>query len=186
MPGILDLFNAQPNTAPNSNADPLMSLLQGTPQNATQPSLMQLLQGPQGLWPQSPFGAKQPNAPPYNDPGFNNLPFQSSPEQLARMLQLQSLMGVKQPPNSGEQLENPNFNNAPYQPTPEQIARMQQLTATFSQSRNLVDLRSVPQFYPQSGLPLQQMGWGVQGALQANPSWPRPAQPPMQRYGPGG
>jgi hypothetical protein len=159
------MFNAQPNTGSNS-----------TPQNAAQPSLMQLMQGM--------FGAKQPNAPPYNDPGFNNLPFQSSPEQLARMQQLQTLMGVKQPPNSGEQLENPNFNNAPFVPSQEQAARMAQLTSTFPQSRNVVDLRQTPQFYPQAGLPLQQMQWGLQGALQANPAWPRPAQPPQQRYGP--
>jgi hypothetical protein len=48
----------------------------------------------------------------------------------------------------------------------------------------VVDLRQTPQFYPQAGLPLQQMGWGIQGALQANPAWPRPAQPqpPMMRY----
>jgi hypothetical protein len=46
----------------------------------------------------------------------------------------------------------------------------------------VVDLRQTPQFYPQAGMPLQQMGWGIQGALQANPSWPRPNPGPMMRY----
>jgi hypothetical protein len=172
MPGLLDMLNAQPNTTGSGNTDPLTSLLQGgTPQNAAPQSLMTLLQGM--------FGAKQPNAPPYGDAGFNSLPFQSSPEQLTRMLQLQSLIAKEpQPPSPyGES----GFASPGFQPSPEQAARIQQLSQIFPQSRNVVDVRSVPQFYPRQ-LPLQAMGTGLQNALIQNPQWPMPGRPPMQRY----
>jgi hypothetical protein len=110
----------------------------------------------------------------------------TAPQQnsFAQLLQTLMGMGVKQPPNSGEQLADPNLNNLPYQPSPEQVARQTALAQTFPASRNVVDLRSVPQFYPQTGMPLQQMGWGIQGALAANPAWPRPAGPSMpMRFG---
>jgi hypothetical protein len=132
----------------------------------------------------------QAAAPWGNGTNFNagtpaNLLFTQQSQQPTSFAQLlQTLMGVKEPqPPSPYGPEG--FGSPGYQPsTPEQAARMQQIAATFPQSRNVVDLRSVPQFYPQSGLPLQQMQWGLQGALQANPSWPRPAQPqpPMMRY----
>jgi hypothetical protein len=139
MPGILDMFNAQPNTAGSGNTDPL-TFLQGTPQAAAQPSLMQLMQNMRGVKQPAPM-------PPYDDANFFNLPFQSSPEQLARM---------------------------------------QQLAQIFPQSRNVIDRTGTMgqmESYPKP-LPLQQMGWGIQGALQANPAWPRPNPGPMQRYGP--
>ena len=96
---------------------------------------------------------------------------------------LQTLLGVKQsqPPSpyGAEGFGAPGF-----QPSPEQAARMQQLSQIFPQSRNVVDVRSIPQFYPRM-LPQQQMTQGIQGALQANPSWPRPASP-MLRGAPSG
>jgi hypothetical protein len=91
-------------------------------------------------------------------------------------------MGIKQPPNSGEQLENPNFNNAPFVPSQEQAARMAQLTSTFPQSRNVIDVRQTPQFYPQQLLPIQGMMQGAMQGMQANQSWPRPNPGPMMRY----
>ena len=123
------MFNAQPNTGSNS-----------TPQNAAPPSLMQLMQGMMGI--------KQPApTPPYDDANFFNLPFQSSPEQLARMQQLAQIF----PPS----------------------AHVIDRTGAMGQMES----------YPRP-LPLQQMGWGLQGALAANPAWPQPARGPMQRYGP--
>jgi hypothetical protein len=81
MPGLLDMLNAQLNTAGSGNTYPLTSFLQGTPQAGSPTSLMGLMQN---LW-----GVKQPApTPPYDDANFFNLPFQSSPEQLARMQQL--------------------------------------------------------------------------------------------------
>jgi hypothetical protein len=108
---------------------------------------------------------------------------QQAQQPLSFAQLLQSLMSAKEPqppsPYGPEGFASPG-----YAPTPEQAARQAALAQTFPASRNVVDVRSVPQFYPQSGLPLQQMQWGLQGALQANPSWPRPAQPqpPMMRY----
>ena len=108
---------------------------------------------------------------------------QQAQQPLSFAQLLQSLMSAKEPqppsPYGPEGFASPG-----YAPTPEQAARQAALAQTFPASRNVVDLRSVPQFYPQSGLPLQQMQWGMQGALQANPAWPRPAQPqpPMMRY----
>jgi hypothetical protein len=107
---------------------------------------------------------------------------QQAQQPSSFMQLLQSLMGVKEPQPPSPYGET-GFASPGFQPSPEQAARIQQLSQTFPQSRNIIDVRSVPQTYPQAGLPIQQMGWGIQGALQANPSWPRPAQPPMQRYG---
>ena len=95
---------------------------------------------------------------------------------------LQSLMSAKEPqPPSPYGPEG--FGSPGYAPTPEQAARQAALAQTFPASRNVVDLRQTPQFYPRT-LPQQQMTQGIQGALTANPYWPRPAQGPMQRYGP--
>lgn len=169
MAGLLDmLLGAQANTGAGS---------QSATQNGPDMSMMQAA---------SPWG----NGTNFNTGTPANLLFASGQQQAQQpssfMQLLQSLMGVKQPSTPpGEQPGDPNFTNLPYQPSPEQIARMQQLTATFPQSRNVVDVRGVPQTYPQAGLPLQQMGWGMQGALQANPYWPRPNPGPQQRYGPG-
>ena len=161
MAGLLDmLLGTQANQPANTGNGPDMSMMQAA----------------------SPWG----NGTNFNTGTPANLLFTSGQQQAQQpssfMQLLQSLMGVKQP---REQPGDPNFTNLPYQPSPEQIARMQQLTATFPQSRNVVDVRGVPQTYPQAGLPLQQMGWGMQGALQANPYWPRPNPGPQQRYGPG-
>ena len=140
MPGILDMFNAQPNTTGSSNTDPLTALMQGgTPQNAAPQTLTSLLQ--------NMFGVKPPaSSPPYDDPNFNSLPFVPSQEQLARM---------------------------------------QQLSQLFPQSRNVIDRRNALEAYPQQPLPIPQMGQGVMQSMINNSAWPRPAQPPMQRYGPG-
>jgi hypothetical protein len=105
------------------------------------------------------------------------------PSSFAQLLQSLMGLGAKEPqppsPYGPEGFASPG-----YAPTPEQAARQTALAQTFPASRNVVDLRQTPQFYPQAGLPLQQMGWGIQGALQANPAWPRPNPGPQQRYGP--
>ena len=162
MPGLLDmLLGVQANQPANTGNGPDTSTLQAA----------------------APWG----NGTNFNTGTPANLLFTSGqqaqqPFSFAQLLQ--SLMGVKepQPPSPyGEQ----GFGSPGYQAsTPEQAARQAALAQTFPASRNVVDLRSVPQFYPQAGSPIQQMGWGIQGALQANPAWPRPAQPPMMRYGP--
>ena len=101
------MLSAQPNTTGSSNTDPLTSFLQGTPQNAAPQSLMTVLQN---MW-----GVKQPApTPPYWDDSFFNLPFQSSPEQLARMQQLAQIF-----PQSRNVIDRRNALEAyPQQPLP--------------------------------------------------------------------
>jgi hypothetical protein len=98
------------------------------------------------------------------------------------MALLQSLMGVKEPQPPSPYGES-GFASPGYAPTPEQAARQAALAQTFPASRNVIDLRQTPQFYPRQ-LPLQAMGTGLQNAMIQNPQWPRPAQPqpPMMRY----
>jgi hypothetical protein len=125
MAGLLDmLLGAQANTGAGS---------QSATQNGPDMSMMQAA---------SPWG----NGTNFNTGTPANLLFTSGQQQAQQpssfMQLLQSLMGVKQPSTPpGEQPGDPNFTNLPYQPSPEQIARMQQLTATFPQSRNVVDVR---------------------------------------------
>jgi hypothetical protein len=102
-------------------------------------------------------------------------PTQNSFAQL-----LQSLMSAKAEPSPPDT----NGFNSPYQPSADQAARIQQLAATFPQSRNVVDVRQTPQFYPQQPLPIQGMMQGAMQGIQANPYWPRPNPGPQQRYGP--
>jgi hypothetical protein len=102
------------------------------------------------------------------------------PSSFAQLLQ--SLMGVKEPQPPSPYGES-GFASPGYAPTQEQAARQAALAQTFPQSHNVVDLRQTPQFYPRM-LPQQQMTQGIQGALVANPYWPRPNPGPQQRYGP--
>jgi hypothetical protein len=165
MAGLADLlFGTRANTGAGS---------QPATQNGLDTSTLQAA---------SPWG----NGTNFNTGTPANLLFtsgQQAQQPSSFMQLLQSLMGVKEPQPPSPYGES-GFGSPGFQPSPEQAARIQQLSQIFPQSRNVVDVRSVPQTYPQAGLPLQQMGWGMQGALQANPAWPRPAQPqpPMMRY----
>jgi hypothetical protein len=158
VPGLLDMLSAQPNTG-SSNADPLTSLLQG----------------PQGLWPQS--GVKQSNGPPYGDSGFAALQYQSSPELIARMLQLQSLMGVKEPQPPSPYGES-GFASPGYAPTSEQAARQTALAQTFPPSRNVVDLRQTPQFTRSQGCHFNKCSGVCKVRCSKIPHGPGPLNPP--------
>ena len=159
MPGLLDmLLGAQANTGTGS---------QSANQNGTSPSTLQA-------------------AAPFIGNGFNmGMPAnlftsgQQAQQPLSFAQLLQSLLSAKEPQPPSPYGET-GFASPGYAPTPEQAARQAALAQTFPASRNVVDLRQTPQFYPQQLLPIQ----GMMQGMQANPAWPRPSPGPQQRYGP--
>jgi hypothetical protein len=189
MPGLLDLLAPGATTNQPANGTDFMSALQGpqalspmmtgngfnlaspqTPQAAPQ-SLMQLMQN---LW-----GIKQPNTPPYNDPGFANLPFQPEPAQLARMQQLAQIFPAASNKQQPDYAVDNVLTSQPYAPTPAQAARMTALP--FPRSSNVQDRRGVMEGIPPA-LPLEQAGTDLYSLMQRNSQWPMRGGP-MFRYG---